>query len=343
MSLKEIANSSHFISPDYVVYLRDFAMQKGVAAKTLIENSNADLQLLLEPPEQVNEVTFQQMGANLFNALDNPYAGVIEFGRGMMLSLHGSLGVAIQGASDLLEVAQLTKKYYQTRASSRSIVLVEDTYHFCIRHTEDSIKYDAYFPLATLISFEYVVAALLNHHQLKDHCVIHQTMSEPTNFPWELLQSYQIKFDQRFNQILLPLQWMKLPIRSIDPELAKLAKKQCEQTMRSLSPDNLIDEIRRELKISQHNNLGLKQMAQRLHVSPSTLQRRLRELDTTFKQVKLQQRLINAKQLLIEQQYTLEQISEQLGFCDASSFTKSFKTFTGYTPSAYRQKQLDVN
>jgi len=82
-------------------------------------------------------------------------------------------------------------------------------------------------------------------------------------------------------------------------------------------------------------------MANILHISPSTLQRRLREFDTTFKALKLESRLIQAKQLLIERKYTLEQISDRLGFCDASSFTKSFKMLTGQTPSQFREKHRD--
>ena len=338
MSKNTIAAGNHRVSSDYVVYLRDFALQKGISAKTLLEGSDADLQLLLEPPEQVSEKIFLQMAANMFGALDDPYAGVVEFGKGMILSLHGSLGVAIQGASNLFEVAKLTEKYYQTRATARTIQLVKEAHYFCLRHTEAEVDYDAYIALATLISFDYVIETLLSHHHLSENCVIHQIMDEPANFPWQLLQGYRIEFGQAHNQIMLPLDWMKLPIKSIDPELAKLAKNRCEQALQTLSTLDLVGEIRQQLKISQHNNLGLKQMAKLLHVSPSTLQRRLRELGTTFKQIKLQQRLSDAKQLLLDKHYTLEQISEQLGFCDASSFTKSFKNFTGYTPSAYRQK-----
>lgn len=338
MSKNTIATGNHWVSSDYVVYLRDFALSKGISAKTLLEGSDANLQLLLEPPEQVSEQIFQQMATNMFDALDAPYAGVVDFGKGMILSLHGSLGVAIQGASDLFEVAKLTEKYYQTRASARTVQLIKEASYFCLRHSEAGGGSDAYIALATLISFDYVVEALLNHHHLTENCVIHQIMDEPENFPWQLLQGYRIEFGQTHNQIMLPQKWMNLPIKSIDPELAKLAKKRCEQALQTLSTLDLVGEIRQRLKISQHNSLGLKQMAQLLHVSPSTLQRRLRELGTTFKQIKLHQRLSDAKQLLLNQHFTLEQISEQLGFCDASSFTKSFKNFTGHTPSAYRQR-----
>ena len=77
-----------FVSRDYVVYLRDFAMSQGVAATTLINKTDADLSMLLDPPDQVSESVFRMMGSNLFDAMDNEYVGVLEFGKGMHLSLH---------------------------------------------------------------------------------------------------------------------------------------------------------------------------------------------------------------------------------------------------------------
>ena len=83
-------------------------------------------------------------------------------------------------------------------------------------------------------------------------------------------------------------------------------------------------------------------MAYQLHVSSSTLQRRLREYGVTYKELKIQAKLTQAKSLLMDSQLSLEKVSNQLGFCDASAFTKSFKTFIGVTPSQYR-KQLDLD
>lgn len=342
MPPNQIHNQLGFVSRDYVLYLREFAVSKGVTAKILLHNTQTDMQFLLNPPKQVSEVSFHQMGFNLFNALENPFVGVIEFGKGMLLSMHGPLGVAIQGADNLDEVANLANKYYQTRANSRSLQVIESATHICLRLSDELLEHDYYYLLSTLISFEHIVAKLLSHHQLKLCCIIEQQASEPENFPWQLIQGFEINFNQAHNQILVPLEWMKLPINPIDPEMAILAKNQCEQTMEELSSQGLLEQISFQLQISKDKNISLKNMAQMLHVSPSTLQRRLRQFNTTFKQVKLDRRLVEAKRLLTEHQFTLEHISEQLGFCDASSFTKSFKTTTGVTPSAFRLQHHGV-
>mgnify|MGYP000010201126 CR=1 FL=1 len=337
MTLKKITKQAQFVSRDYMVYVRDFALSKGISAKTLVEDSNADLQLLLNPPQRVSEQTFHRMGYNLFNALPNPYEGVLEFGKGMGLSLHGSLGVAIQGAPNVDEVAKLARQYYQTRANSRELKLIDEVDHMCLRMSEERTKYDYFFSLAALVSFEFVLEKLLSQYNLNGQCVIHQRAKEPDNFPWEKVQGYQIKFAQDHNQLIVPKHWLNLSIDSIDPELATLAKSQCDATLAEVSSKDLVIEIRQKLYSLPNKNTSLKEMAQLLFVSPSTLQRRLREFDTTYKDIKLQVRLTTAKKLLFDGECSLEQISEQLGFSDASSFTKSFKTFSGHTPAAYRK------
>ena len=329
-----------FVSRDYLVYLRDFALSKGVPAKTLISNTDAELSMLLDPPEQVSEATFRVMGSNLFDAMDCAYEGVLEFGKGMHLSLHGPLGMAIQGATCLQEVAKLARKYFQIRANFRALEVIDDA-DFCqIRLLEQSTDRNQYFSLSTLVSFAFVLTDLLHHYSLKGKCIIHQISEEPDNFPWHLVDEYQIKFNQEHNQLLIPESWMILPINPLDPELAKIAKQQCEQTMAELSPLDFSDQIREHFKAFQNKNIGLKEMASRFNISSSTLQRRLRELKTTFQAIKLETRLNEAQKLLLEDHVTIEKIAEHLDFSDASSFTKSFKNYTGYTPSVYRSNHL---
>jgi len=337
MPLKKITKQAQLVSRDYIINMRDFALSKGVAAKTLLENSDADLELLLTPPPQVSEHLLRTMGYNLFKALPDPYEAVIEFGKGMVLSVHGSLGVAIQGATDINEVANLAQQYYQTRSNSRSILLESDGDFLCVRMPEDHSKFDYYLTLATLVSFEYVITRMLTHYTLRERCVIHQNFPEPENFPWHKIEGYELKFSEKFNQLMVPKSWLNLTINPINQELASLAKSKCDQTLQEISSQDLVNDIRQKLKNLPSQNTSLKEMADLLHVSPSTLQRRLREFDTTYKDIKLEERLITAKQLLFNNENSLEQISEQLGFSDASSFTKSFKTFSGHTPAAYRK------
>lgn len=327
------------VSSDYMMYLRDFALANGIAAKTLVENSDGDLSLLINPPHLVSERIFHQFGFNMFNAFDNPYTKVIEFGRGLNLSSHGSLGMAIQGACNLKEVAQLAQQYYSTRANSHFIELIERDNYISVRLSLDDSEYDSYFSMFSLVNFENTVTKLLTKHKLDNKCVIHLKISEPKDFPWHLIERFDLKFKQKNNQLQVPKSWMGLSISPIDPELANLAKNQCDEALEKIKPQDLVSIIRQKLKLIKNKNISLKEMADLLFISPSTLQRRLRAFDTTYKDIKLEVRLLEAKHLLSKESHTIEFISEQLGFSDASSFTKSFRTFCGMTPANYRKGQ----
>ena len=57
-----------FLSNDYIVYIRDFALSKGITAKTLVDDLDVGLDVLLNPPQRVSARTFHKLGFNLFNA-----------------------------------------------------------------------------------------------------------------------------------------------------------------------------------------------------------------------------------------------------------------------------------
>jgi len=342
MSHGQTSASEGYVSRDYLVYLRDFALSKGIGSKDLLAGTDKDLSFLLNPPPQISESSFQIIGTNLFYAVQHPYETAIEFGEGMRLSLHGPLGVAIQGAKNLAEVARLAEEYSPIRANTRTLELFEENGYLCLRLPELSVDTDEFYNLFSLISFKQIVIDLLLPHELDKKCIVQQSSAEPGDFPWHLIQGYEIRFNQPSNQLLIPLEWIKLPIRSIDSELASLAVEQCERKLSELSPGNLIAKIELMLAQQVSKHLSLKNMADLCFVSPSTLQRRLKETNTTFKAIKARLRLNEAKQLLLEKRVSIEQISDQLGYCDASSFTKSFKTSVGETPAIYR-KQQSVN
>lgn len=85
--------------------------------------------------------------------------------------------------------------------------------------------------------------------------------------------------------------------------------------------------------------LGVQPLAEALSISARTLARRVQAL--TGMAVAEQVRLIKLNQAgerLILTAEPIARISEALGYADESSFRRSFKQVTGYTPAAYRQQ-----
>ncbi len=80
-----------------------------------------------------------------------------------------------------------------------------------------------------------------------------------------------------------------------------------------------------------------KSVAESLHMSPRTLQRRLSEEKTTYKKVLEDTRRQLAERFIRDRSLTLNEITYLLGFSEISSFSRSFKNWTGMAPTVYRQ------
>jgi AraC-like DNA-binding protein len=68
------------------------------------------------------------------------------------------------------------------------------------------------------------------------------------------------------------------------------------------------------------------------------LQKRLTALDTSFSGIVETQRIEAAKNMLHMTRCTLDEIADQLGYAEKSSFCRAFKRATKMTPSTYRSR-----
>ncbi|MGD2055871.1 MAG: AraC family transcriptional regulator [Gammaproteobacteria bacterium] len=78
-------------------------------------------------------------------------------------------------------------------------------------------------------------------------------------------------------------------------------------------------------------------IADALHVSLRSLQRRLKEEDTNYKKLLESTRQELAKQYLRQSHRSIGEITYLLGFSEPGNFTRAFKRWTGKTPARYRK------
>ena len=87
----------------------------------------------------------------------------------------------------------------------------------------------------------------------------------------------------------------------------------------------------------QAGKFTLRDVAAALRISPQTIQRRLAQHDKSFNTIKENWRREKALKMLQTTQFSIEEISERLGFAEARSFTRAFKNWTGLSPRKFRK------
>ena len=86
--------------------------------------------------------------------------------------------------------------------------------------------------------------------------------------------------------------------------------------------------------------LTLEDIASNFNLSPRTLQRRLHQENTTFQQLADDVRKAQALSYLKDGSYQGKEISYMLGYNELSAFTRTFKRWTGLTPTAFQDNFL---
>lgn len=148
-----------------------------------------------------------------------------------------------------------------------------------------------------------------------------------------------VSFGGTLTCVTFPTRYLMLPIAHSDPGLRTLLENQAEALLRAL-PGNQGFQIQLKAALARSLHEGaptLEHVAQRLAMSPRTLQRRLAELELSFQHLLDRTRAELARGYLLEGNLTLSDIALLLGYSEQSAFNRAFKRWTGQTPKSVRK------
>lgn len=148
-----------------------------------------------------------------------------------------------------------------------------------------------------------------------------------------------IRFDQPRTEITFAADYLDLPIRQTEASLDEFLKTAPAQLLvKFKNSSSLTSRIREVLKAHIGEEMPtLNDVAARLYLSPQTLRRRLAAEGKSYQTVKDNLRRDAAIHLLLRPELTLEDVAQQVGFSETSTFHRAFKKWTGVTPGLYRQ------
>ncbi|SFT07587.1 response regulator [Paenibacillus sp. BC26] len=160
----------------------------------------------------------------------------------------------------------------------------------------------------------------------------------------ELMQELSGKLADRLNaRDVYPFE---RPLRPADRESAAItwlgesATLMMEQ-LRSKRKGNLKDPVEEAKRyIEQHlgRELSLEEVADKLGLNASYFSQLFKQMtNETFVQYRTKRRMERAKRLLSMPHHKITDVSAEVGFADHPHFTKTFKKYSGQTPSEYRE------
>jgi AraC-like DNA-binding protein len=151
-----------------------------------------------------------------------------------------------------------------------------------------------------------------------------------------------VRFGKLVTQLIFDSAFLTTPLVEADLTLGSLLERQAEELL-AKSPDDderaFVNQVQRLMR----ENLGSGEMrietiCQKLNIGSRTLQRKLREENTSFQKLLEETQSELSKFYLRQPEIAICEISYLLGFSQSSAFHRAFRRWTGLTPKAFRSE-----
>ncbi len=151
--------------------------------------------------------------------------------------------------------------------------------------------------------------------------------------------------------LVLPVELRAVPCPLHEETTYRAALAQCREALdKLLTPDDVLARannwlaIRFDQLLAETNPEGaeiilprLDDLADALAMSPRTLNRRLKDQNTSFSALRDAHQYDLACRLLADARFTAAEIGARLGYGDPSNFTRAFRRLSGMSPGQYRR------
>ena len=148
----------------------------------------------------------------------------------------------------------------------------------------------------------------------------------------------RIEFGARADGVRFPSHWLQAQPR-FDEERISEHLNSYLGALQQRYPDNLRDQVKDIIgQLLSSGECSLEQVASTLNLQPRVLQQRLQASGTHYGELLRETRQDIAEQHLRHGSLSVTELALQLGFAEASVFSRSFKSWTGQSPRAWQRQ-----
>jgi AraC-like DNA-binding protein len=151
-----------------------------------------------------------------------------------------------------------------------------------------------------------------------------------------------VTFKAGRNRLIMPQAAIDAPLSGTFSTYSRAHGRLAENVLASIaSEEGLPDRVAEILSLARDQSLRASEVAAALNVSERSLRRRLSKMGWSFTALLAELRTELSRAYLLEM--PVRDVAELLGYCDASTFRRAFRRWTGITPDSYLRETLPDN
>ena len=326
-------NSSHRNLNLLVDKLLDISRESGFTTEDIIKNAKIDLN------KPIQEIDLPRIIDYAYNYTKDE-ALMIKLGQRVDVTYFGSFGFALMSCSSLSEAIKLINRYQLLLGTGINFNVLSDSHNsqYTLRVSLSVLSNLQKKLLTELIISQsiYLLKTILNNDKLK-FTISFQHEGIDKKELYESILKCNVKFNQLHNEISVPIDLSKEKLVAANSAVHIIYEEQCERLLRDLNKvENFSAATRRILLQAGDDFPDIKEVAFKLHMSESTLRRRLKEESSSYRIICDEVRDVLAKKYLTTTNLTISDIAMLLNYSEAASFRRAFVRWNKVTPNDYR-------
>lgn len=329
----------HTVSISQVVGLLEYLQAQGISADTLFANLPLSKQILEDRHNRITVGEWLDTFERAQLLTNDPHLG-LNLGKAIKPGSFGLLGYLAMNCPDLRSVLERIPRYTRLVGETGRVEMVDHGEVVEMRWVADMTPYPQQLAIWNLTAWMSFGRWITSQHIEADEVWL---VGDPDDMANDLAEftGGTVHYNKPFAALLLGKDIMKCSVLQADEELRRMLDDQAQRQLRdvngSLEFTRFVENAL--LESLKKGEVGLPLLASRLGMSPRSLQRRLRDLGSSYQEVLDETRRNLAMEYIRDARLSLLEISQQLGFAEQSSFNRAFRRWTGDTPSNYRWRR----
>jgi AraC-like DNA-binding protein len=306
----------------------------GVDSAALFAQAGLDIAALADPQARFPATATRQLWKLAVQATGNPAFGLEAARHAGQTSFH-ALGYSLNASATLKEAFERLLRYFRVVTEIADLSLDAESSRYRLRIGTPA---DATAPADEAVdAFCSVVVRMCRGIYRRDYAPLRVQLqhAEPIDSSaYQRAFRAPVEFGADCNAIDFDVADFDRALEGANPELAQHNEEIAARYLARFAKPQLATRLQVWLVEQLPSGVPPQQKAaEHLHLSLRSLQRKLAEQGTSYKQLLDETRRGLALSYLRDARYSISELSYLLGFSDTSSFTHAFRRWTGSAPS----------
>lgn len=324
----------------------NYVQMRGVDTADALAGTAITANMLNNPHEQFSIVQELQFYNNVQKILNDPLLG-FQIGQLYSFYHYGAWGYSLKSASTVREAIQIGYRFIPLAFSYFKHELQEanNQASMLMMQAIDLGECQELLAMRELVSAN----QLLREVTESDFPLLSVDVSypKPESRIVKIFEKYfgcGLRFNQKYCQLNFERSVLEQVLPQRDSILVSSFIQQCEQLSEKLcKPNQLSNRIELLIYSKPGHFTNIDTISGMFHLTPRTLRRRLQQEGTSFREIVNRSRQKLAEDLLKNTAMSVDDISNRLGYSEASNFSHAFKRLAGHSPKDFRAKFKNPN